>query len=311
MKDDEISVDGDTEEGIVFAQGELEKKGLYYVPAELWKPKEGVNIQELNGGLYLFHFFHRVDLYRVMVMNPWTFDYQTLVLESMEGHSHPSMIQIHILETGFHLEKVAKDIGNKISDFLIADLDYFSNPDMKFLYIWIKHDVCKSIWKGIRLKKEGGEWLWVRFSYDVIGHFDRFCSKLVEFPPGQAVRSFSVETRASFRLHKTILESKWLRTTAEKYGNSGKNINRYGKSKIGESYNPLFKTSNLASGEDSGTNVGSQRIFENPTNMETQDTNHKNMEEDMAAMDDDLVVGDSKRKWVGSDQLKTGGLRFC
>lgn len=98
-----LFVDGDDDDGIVYGQGELEDKVDYslclvgrfvtdrpinyndmsYSLAELWRPGEGVHVHELNGGLYLFHFFHEVDLYRVMILGPWTFDNHALILEPM------------------------------------------------------------------------------------------------------------------------------------------------------------------------------------------------------------------------------------
>lgn len=51
---------------------------------------------------------------------------------------------------------MAKDIGNKVGEFVMADPDYFSDPDMEYMRICIKFNVNKPICKGIRLK-EGGD----------------------------------------------------------------------------------------------------------------------------------------------------------
>lgn len=116
---------------------------------------------------------------------------------------------------------MAKDIGNKVGEFVMADPDYFSDPDMEYMRICIKFNVNKPICKCIRLK-EGGDWIWAKIQYErfpsfcfvcgIIRHLERFCPRLLDFPPRQAICSFSPDLRALVRRQPTPKSSRWLHT---------------------------------------------------------------------------------------------------
>lgn len=40
---------------------------------DIWKPAMGINIKELDSGIFLFQFYHREDLLWVMSEGPWQF----------------------------------------------------------------------------------------------------------------------------------------------------------------------------------------------------------------------------------------------
>lgn len=48
--------------------------------AEVWRSVRGVTIKEVSPGLFIFQFFHKLDLEKVLKRGPWTFDNHLLVM---------------------------------------------------------------------------------------------------------------------------------------------------------------------------------------------------------------------------------------
>lgn len=48
--------------------------------ASVWKPNKGVFVKEIGEHRYLFQFFHRIDVKRVLDGAPWFFGVNPLVL---------------------------------------------------------------------------------------------------------------------------------------------------------------------------------------------------------------------------------------
>ena len=51
----------------------------------LWRPTRGVTVKEVQPFLYIFQFFHIVDLQRVMDTGPWSFDGDLLILHHLQS----------------------------------------------------------------------------------------------------------------------------------------------------------------------------------------------------------------------------------
>lgn len=48
--------------------------------ATVWQPGRRVSIKEIEKGIFLFQFFHKLDVQRVMNGSPWSFDGYILIL---------------------------------------------------------------------------------------------------------------------------------------------------------------------------------------------------------------------------------------
>lgn len=49
--------------------------------ADIWKPAMGIDIKELEQGVYLFQFFRKEDMHWVIKGGPWSFDNAMLAVE--------------------------------------------------------------------------------------------------------------------------------------------------------------------------------------------------------------------------------------
>lgn len=102
--------------------------------AALWKPGRGVYIKSLEPNLFLFQFYHDVDINRVIEGSPWTYDRMQLVFERLKEGDVPRQVQLnkldfwvqlHDIEHGFMSERVCRDVGNYIGEFLDSDKNNF------------------------------------------------------------------------------------------------------------------------------------------------------------------------------------------
>lgn len=62
--------------------------------ADIWKPTMGINIKELEMGIFLFQFFHKEDKMWVMNGGPWTFDNSMLLLEQIPAGEDPIKVPL-------------------------------------------------------------------------------------------------------------------------------------------------------------------------------------------------------------------------
>jgi hypothetical protein len=46
---------------------------------EIWQPECGMDVEEVQPGLFVFRFFHQVDVQRILKQGPWSFDNHMLV----------------------------------------------------------------------------------------------------------------------------------------------------------------------------------------------------------------------------------------
>lgn len=99
--------------------------------ASLWRPGRGMFVKELDLYLFLFQFFHEVDIKRVMEGSPWTFNRIPLIIERLKPGDNPRAVelnklemwvQIHDLKFGFMLERVVKEVGNYLGKFVESDM---------------------------------------------------------------------------------------------------------------------------------------------------------------------------------------------
>ena len=60
--------------------------------ASLCRPRKGVCIKDLSLTLFLFQFFHEVDVKRVLESGPWTFDQHILILKRLKENKQPQNV---------------------------------------------------------------------------------------------------------------------------------------------------------------------------------------------------------------------------
>ncbi|KAL9441583.1 hypothetical protein AB3S75_020141 [Citrus x aurantiifolia] len=203
--------------------------------AALWRPGKGVCIKDLSPTLFLFHFFHEVDLKHVIDLGPWTFDQHVLILKRLGENEQPHRVplfhtlfwvQVYNLPIGFLSEKVLTNIGNYIREFQASDPNNFMGVWRNYMRIRVSIDVRQPLKRRLRLKKEGGEWFWVEFKYErlntfcficrLLGHTEKLCPKLYDCVDAELVRTYGLEMKAPTRRNAMSAEERWLHLAPSK-----------------------------------------------------------------------------------------------
>lgn len=99
--------------------------------ASIWRPVKAVFMEETNRtNIFLFKFFHDLDLQRVLNDGPWTFNQQVLIIKKLNMNEQLKdvnlselyiWVQVHDVPIGFNSEHVMKSIGNYVGRFLESD----------------------------------------------------------------------------------------------------------------------------------------------------------------------------------------------
>ncbi|XVF36543.1 hypothetical protein REPUB_Repub19eG0066800 [Reevesia pubescens] len=66
--------------------------------AYIWRRVKGVYIKDLSPSLFLFQFFHKLDVERVIKGGPWTFNQNLLFMRQLETGINPLQVSL------FHAE---------------------------------------------------------------------------------------------------------------------------------------------------------------------------------------------------------------
>lgn len=107
--------------GKFLTEKNLNVRVMKYKMADIWKPSMGINIKVLTPCLFLFQFYHKDDMNRMISNGPWSFDNALLVTNTIPTRGDPTKvslnavefwIQIYDLPSGYMSESVGKQLGN-------------------------------------------------------------------------------------------------------------------------------------------------------------------------------------------------------
>ncbi|KAF4363665.1 hypothetical protein F8388_026273 [Cannabis sativa] len=129
-----IRLDEEDGEEYIF-EGPAEGEPIFqHIMADLWKPVRGMYVKELSPNLFLFQFYHEMDIHRVITGSPWTFDRKHLILERLKEGDNPKAmkldkmemwVQIHDLQPGCMTEAVVRAAGAYLGGFVETDPNNF------------------------------------------------------------------------------------------------------------------------------------------------------------------------------------------
>lgn len=222
--------------GKFLTEGRTDFQALQQTLAALWKPGMGVYIKELETNLFLFQFYHEVDVKRVMEGCPWSFNRRELLMRRLsEGENPRSVplntmdmwIQVYDLKVGFMTERLITEVGNNIGKFVASCPTNFSGVWRDYFRVRVTIDVTKPLKRRMKIKKSAEDWYWITFKYEnaptfcficgILGHSEKFCSRLFHTPEAEIVKLYGSWMRAPFRNHVKPIGAKWLRNGAS-YG---------------------------------------------------------------------------------------------
>lgn len=75
-------------------EGIMDFSAMQQTLAALWRPGKGVYIRELDTNLYVFQFYHEVDIKTVLNGSPWSFNRKVLIIKRMEERDNPRSMNL-------------------------------------------------------------------------------------------------------------------------------------------------------------------------------------------------------------------------
>ncbi|KAJ8765399.1 hypothetical protein K2173_012096 [Erythroxylum novogranatense] len=199
--------------------------------ASIWRPVKGMMIKDLGNNVFIFQFFHHLDMDRVLRDGPWNYQQQILLLRRLQPMENPRQVelvrlelwvQIHNIPSGFITEKLVVDAGNYIGEYLESDSRNFSSIWRDFMRIRVVMDIRQPLKRKLFVKRPQGEKICLDFKYErlntfcyfcgIVGHTDRFCRLLYEHPKIPREKfAYGVWLKAETR-KTTQIDARWLRS---------------------------------------------------------------------------------------------------
>lgn len=146
--------------GRFITEGVIDFQAMQQTLTALWRPGRGVYIRQIDVNLYLFQFFHEIDIKRIVEGSPWSFKRKVLVIARLKEGDIPRgvslnsidlWVQIHDLRTGFMLEKIVQEIGNYVGKYVASCPNNFTGTWKKYMRVRVTVDLAKTLKR--RMKK--------------------------------------------------------------------------------------------------------------------------------------------------------------
>ena len=201
------------------------------VMATLWRPREGMQVQDIGGMRYAFTFFHKMDIQKVIEGGPWAFEQATLMLHQLEMGEDPCnvkmqevemWVQVYDIPRGFLSEAIMRSIGASLGKFVKVESGTFDGVWEPYVRVRVAINVDKPLKRRMKIRREGDNWSWINFKYErlgtfcfvcgMLGHSDRDCIIVYKNPDKVVERAYGVWLRApSKNASKFNTGAKWLR----------------------------------------------------------------------------------------------------
>nr|XP_017250903.1 PREDICTED: uncharacterized protein LOC108221543 [Daucus carota subsp. sativus] len=233
-------LEGDVDEGVnkyelclvgrLLTEKSINVRAMKSKLADVWRPTMGINIKDLEQGLFLFQFYRKEDMQWVLKGGPWSFDNAMVALETVGVGQNPASvqpcflnmwIQLYNLPVGYMLETVGKQLGNFFGEFLEYDVKNSTSIWRECMRIRIRLDVRKPIKRKKKIVKKDGQEFTVVCKYERLGEFcfvcglvshtDRFCRSPLNRGDEGVTKEWGSWLRAPPRRVAGQSQSKWLR----------------------------------------------------------------------------------------------------
>lgn len=220
--------------GKFLTEGILDFPVMQHTMAAIWKPGKGVYIKQVYVNLFVFQFYHEIDLNRVIDGSPWSFNRKVLLIGRMNKNMNPRCVpldaidlwvQVHDMQPGFMTKIIMKEIGNQVGKYISSCASNYKGVWREYMRIRVTIDITKPLKRRINVRQTGNEWSWITFKYEnvptfcficgIFGHTDKFCSKIFDTKESEIAKPYGVWMRAQPRRKNNLIGAKWLRNGGE------------------------------------------------------------------------------------------------
>ncbi|XP_062080236.1 uncharacterized protein At4g02000-like [Humulus lupulus] len=168
--------------------------------------------------MYLFQFFHEIDITRVMEGTPWTFNIALVILERLKEGENPrgvplnSMeiwVQVYNLRAGFMSDRVLKACGDFIGQFMASCSKNYTGVWREYLRVRVRFNIDKHLKRKMKILYSKTDFFWFDFKYErlpsfcficgILGHSEKFCHRLFDSPEEEIAKPYGLFMRAPDR----------------------------------------------------------------------------------------------------------------
>lgn len=152
---------------------------------------------------------------------------------------------MHDLQTGFMTERILKVVGNYIGVFVESCPRNVTGEWRDYMRVRVTLDPDKPLKRRTKIRQSGEKWFWINFKYEnvpnfcficgLLGHSEKFCSKLFDTPEQELTKPYGVWMRAPLRRQTKLIGERWLR-----YGEDDAGWNPAAAQGSGSSYRAEF-----------------------------------------------------------------------
>lgn len=130
--------------------------------AGLCRPGKELYVKELESNLYLFQFFHEVDIQRVLEGTPWIINKIPLIIERLKEGENPRTlalntmviwVQVYDLKPGCMSDRVLKKVGAYIGTYVSSCLKNFTSMWRDCLRVRVLIDISKPLKKCTKIHR--------------------------------------------------------------------------------------------------------------------------------------------------------------
>ncbi|CAN0847032.1 Uncharacterized protein At4g02000 [Linum grandiflorum] len=201
--------------------------------ADLWRPDQGMEVNDLGDKLYLFQFHHINDMRWVLDRGPWIYNNVLMVLHELQSGEIPTSvllthtefwIQVHNLSAKFCTERVGKILGDHVGTFVKFDENQKYSHAYPYMSIRVLMDVTGPLKIDRKVRQPGGEWLRGKYRYEKlptfcfvcgrIGHVERHCPITYRTKEQDIIRRWDASLRADIRRPVQGGGEQWLINTS-------------------------------------------------------------------------------------------------
>ena len=170
-----------------FTKRKINLEAVARMLRSFWKAEQGFEIRDLGENKALFVFNDEIDMDRVLMLSPWTFDKYLVALHKLETDEQVKTVnfnkasfwvQIHNLPPRRMTKDVGVSIGRTLGEVEDVDMGEEGKALGRCIRVRVKLDLSQPLCCGRLVSFGSRESLWVNFKYERLPIFCYWCGKL-------------------------------------------------------------------------------------------------------------------------------------
>lgn len=187
---DDAQIDGEDKYvlvGSLWTDRPFNNQAMIGLMKTLWRPRKGMEIDILSYNKFMFTFYWKGDVERILKGRPWMFDKHVLLLQQIQAMEQPSQvildkatywIRLYDLPVGDMNENVIAKLASKAGRVISISHKKDYHMGGRYVRVRVEVEAGKPVVRGSLLKFRGGTPMFINFKYERLRHFCYHCERL-------------------------------------------------------------------------------------------------------------------------------------